>query len=484
MTEPRTVEDHLAEVTALLAPVVTRLHAAEPQLIPLDAAVGRVCARSITAPADLPPVDNSQMDGYAVRVADLTAAVPNTETTVTGVTGEASEPASAPRSDIQCWDMAREKDLTSLFPSLNAPSLPLGLATAAGDPPATHIPGTASPVMTGAPIPAGADAVVPVEATTTGRFPALTRHTQAPTSPEGTEGTGTAPEPAHTARTAQIGITEVPAPGAFIRRRGTDIRAGQALFDAGTRLSPAHLGALAASGITTVPVRPRMRILVCTTGDELAPDTPDITALAPGRIHDANGPMLVHLLRDAGAEVTLARCPDDPAALLALVTEHTAPDLVVTSGGISAGAFEVVRDTFEPLGARFVSVALQPGGPQGLGALQLPGASTLPALCFPGNPVSTLLSALLFLVPTLRELAGRPARRTTVQRPLATDVDSPEHQLQLRRAVLETDGTVTCLPPGSHLLHNLATADLIAEIPLGVSHLPAGTPVTTWSLHD
>lgn len=441
VTEPRTVEDHLAQVTALLAPVVARIHAAEPELIPLDAAAGRVCARSITAPADLPPFDNSQMDGYAVRVADL----------------------------------------TSLFPSLNAPSLPLGLATAAGDPPATHIPGTASPVMTGAPIPAGADAVVPVEATTTGRFPALTRHTQAPPSPEGTEGTGAAPEPAHT---AQIGITKVPAPGAFIRRRGTDIRAGQVLFDAGTRLSPAHLGALAASGITAVPVRPRMRILVCTTGDELAPDTPDITALAPGRIHDANGPMLVHLLRDAGAEVTLARCPDDPAALLTLVTEHTAPDLVVTSGGISAGAFEVVRDTFEPLGARFVSVALQPGGPQGLGALQLPGASTLPALCFPGNPVSTLLSALLFLLPTLRELAGRPARRTTVQRPLATDVDSPEHQLQLRRAVLETDGTVTCLPPGSHLLHDLATADLIAEIPLGVSHLTAGTPVTTWSLHD
>ncbi|MGO1551181.1 MAG: molybdopterin molybdotransferase MoeA [Micrococcaceae bacterium] len=446
---PRTVEDHAAEVAALLAPVVARLHAAEPELLPLADAAGRVCARDLTAPEDLPPFDNSQMDGYAVRVADLT---------------------TAPQTP---------------------PALPLGFATAAGDPPATHVPGTASPVMTGAPIPAGADAVIPVEATVEGRFPPLTRRPHHPASAtDAATATNTAPgpDPVH------IGFTQVPEPGTFIRRRGDDLRAGSTLISAGTRITPAHLGSLAASGITTLGVRPRPRILVCTTGDELT----DAAAsdLTPGRIHDANGPLLVHLLTDAGADVTLARCPDDPVALLTLVTEHaahptTAPDLVVTSGGISAGAFEVVRDTFEPLGARFGGIAMQPGGPQGLGALQLPqptgtpGApSTLPALCFPGNPVSTLLSALLFLTPTLRELAGRPARPHTTDRPLATDVTSPEHKLQLRRAVLEPDGSVTCLPPGSHLLHDLATADLIAEIPVGISHLTAGTPVTTWSPHD
>src|SRR5699024_8170106 len=221
---------------------------------------------------------------------------------------------------------------------------------------------------------------------------------------------------------------------------------------------------------------------------------------APGRIYDANGPMLAALLHSAGAEVVRLRTRDDPEALLRAVAEqvdevrHTGNlDLLITVGGISAGAYEVVREAFADRGVEFTSVAVQPGGPQGLGTLRLPGTqpaptaqtaqatqNELPVLSFPGNPVSALLSAQVFLVPPLRGLTGRAdlpgahPHPDGVWRRLAADTDSPEHKLQLRRGVLEPDGAVRVLPPSSHLLHDLAVAEVIAEIPAGVSHAAAG----------
>jgi len=236
-----------------------------------------------------------------------------------------------------------------------------------------------------------------------------------------------------------------------------------------------------------VPVLPRVRVLLCSTGDEIVP--PDqANCLVPGRIHDANTPMLAAALRAVNADVRVLRCEDDPAALRAAIRAD-APwvDLIVTSGGISAGAFEVVRDALAPLGAEFVKVAMQPGGPQGLGVLvfdETGGGHRLPVLCFPGNPVSAMLSAELFLLPALREYAGLAPERPRERRPLAHDADSPEGKLQLRRGTLAPDGRIVLSGPSSHLLSGLAAADVIAEIPLGVGFAAENTPVTVWRIHD
>ncbi|GAA2179952.1 molybdopterin molybdotransferase MoeA [Leucobacter tardus] len=417
------VEGYLADVADLLAPLIARVRAADPELVAIGdpALCGRVVAEPVRTRIPLPPFDNSQMDGYAVRARDLAGASADHHV-----------------------------------------ALPIGVTIAAGDPPVRHVPGTASPVMTGAAIPLGADAVVPVERTLPPAFPALSRAGDRLVSSDITFA-------------APIDL------GTFVRRAAEDLPEGAAIVDAGAVLTPTRIGALASAGVATAPVRRRVRVLICTTGDELV----ESGALPPGRIHDANGPILAAMLRAAGADVRLLHSADRADALRDLIAvEAPRTDLLVTSGGISAGAYEVVRDALAPLGARFVGVAMQPGGPQGLGSLQLPRADRpLPALCFPGNPVSTVLSASLFLLPALRELAGMPREASTRVRPLATDTHSPEHKLQLRRGRIEADGSVTPLPPGSHLLHDLAEADVIAQIPAGVAFAPAGTPVTTWRLH-
>lgn len=412
---PRTPEDHAAAVRALIAPVLARLRDAAPDRLAIDAAelAGRALAERVAATIPLPPFDNSQMDGYAVLASDLA-------------------------------DASEEEPV----------ALALGIATAAGDPPAIHAPGTASPVMTGAAVPVGADAIVPVEAALPPRFPRLVRAHET-VRPEGA-----------------VSFSAPLAPGTFVRPRGEDVAEGALVGRAGDALTPARIGTLAAAGITEVPVRRRPRVLICATGDELAARG---EALPPGRIHDANTPMLAAMLRDAGAEVRVARCPDDPAAMLRLLEEATeSVDLAVTSGGISAGAFEVVREALAPLGGRFVGVAMQPGGPQGL------AEAPLPVVCFPGNPVSSWLSAELFLLPLLREYAGAAARAPREPRPLAHDTNSPPGKLQLRRGRVEADGSVTLGAPGSHLLGELADAEVIAEIPIGVGEAPAGMILQTW----
>lgn len=429
----RTVETHTDEVRRLLAPLVEGIRAAAPEILDTRAPElsHRVTARALHGAFSMPPFDNSQMDGYAVRAEELAGA------------------------DDE-----------------NPVRLRLGLATAAGDPPGKHLPGTASPVMTGAAIPEGADAVVPVEATRPPRFPELERACDSP-------GDGAA-------RETSIDFIAPVLPGTFVRRCGEDLAEGDEIVPAGSRLVPARIGALAAAGIAEVPVRPRTRVLLCSTGDELTQPEPQgpPAPLPPGRIHDANTPMLAAALRGAGASVRTIRCADHPEALRELLAvEAAGTDLLVTSGGISAGAFEVVREALGDFGAEFTSVAMQPGGPQGLGALRLPDASApLPALCFPGNPVSALLSAELFLLPTLRELAAFPSDRRIDTRTLAHDVHSPEHKLQLRRGRIASDGRVAVTAPGSHLLGDLAAAEVIVQLPVGLAFAPENTPVDVWSL--
>jgi molybdopterin molybdotransferase len=391
------VAEHEGRVRALLAPLRIR----DAETIPLHAALGRVLAASVASPIDLPPFRNSQMDGFAVRASDIAPGV------ALPIAGE--------------------------------------VAAAAGSPPPLAA-GTAVRIMTGAPVPAGADAVVPVEDTVT--------------SPDST-----------------VTIASAWQRGSYIREVGSDLRAGAELLPGGLRLASRHLAALAAAGLTDVAVRSRVRVAVISTGSELvAPGEP----LGPGQISDSNGTALVAAAREVGAEVVLeGRVVDDREAFEALLEAAVAADaeLVMTSGGISQGEYEVVRETLEPLGAHVDVLAMQPGGPQAIASFQ-----GIPVICFPGNPVSSQLSFLLFVEPILREVAGLPDR-IRVTRVLESAVTSVAGKRQFLRGRALPDGRVETLGgPSSHLVAALAAADVLLDIPEDAAELAAGATVETWEL--
>jgi molybdopterin molybdotransferase len=391
------VSEHLARVTELLAPLRSR----ETETLPLLTALDRVTAAGIVSPIALPPFRNSQMDGFAVRASDIAGA-----------------PVTLP--------IAREVAA--------APGLAGELE-----------PGTVIRIMTGAPVPAGADAIVPVEDTT--------------------------------ADGDTVTITRARSAGEYVREAGSDLAAGDPLLPAGLRLASRHLAALAAAGLDTVDVLTQVRVAVISTGSELvAPGEP----LGPGQIPDANGVALAGAVRAAGAQlVAQGRVYDEPATLAAVFDEAIAAgaELLLTSGGISMGEHEVVRELLEPLGAHVDVLAMQPGGPQAFASY-----GGVPVVCFPGNPVSSQLSFELFVAPTLRELAGLPPRRTETRR-LAGAVTSVPGRRQLLRGVRLDDGRVaTVSGPGSHLVAALAASDVIIDVPEDVVDLADGDPVETWEL--
>nr|WP_246286259.1 gephyrin-like molybdotransferase Glp [Microbacterium pseudoresistens] len=408
----------------MLAPLRARL--IEPgaaETVPIARAAGHVLAADLTSPVAVPPFANSQMDGYAVRASDV-----------------ASASAGAPVR------------------------LPIGAASAAGDPIGVHVVGTASPVMTGAPVPDGADAVIPIEQCDPAHFIGLGSAAHADDVPPG----------------ATVGFAAPVEPGTFVRGTGTDLAPGAIILPAGTRLTPAALGSIAAAGLAEVAVRPRAHVLLLSTGHELrAPGAP----LGSGQIYDANSSSMSAALAETGVDVTTATSPDDAEALLTLIAAHPDADLVVTMGGVSAGAFEVVRDALEPAGVRFGHVAMQPGGPQGLGLARI-GERELPVVAFPGNPVSVLVSFEMFLRPILCALSERPALRPAVQARLAHAITSPAGKHQVRRGALREDGSVEVGGPSSHLLHDYARATVLAHVPIGVDALPAGAEVEIWRIDE
>ena len=426
---PRSFDDHRAAVRALVlglppgTPEPLSLAAADLAARPADY-LGRTLAEQVRAPLALPPFDNAQMDGFAVRSAELAAA-------------SASTPAR----------------------------LPVVGAVHAGDPPRALPPGAAIAVMTGAAVPEGADAVVPVETAVPARFPA-------------------AAELASGA--AAVSFTQPVQAGLFVRARGSDAPDGAVLLDEGARLTPPRIGLLAGAGIGTVLVQPRLRVLLVSTGHELRrPGTP----LQPGQIDDANGPALAHALGLLGVHVVARACrSDEPAELLAVIAaEAGAFELLLTVGGVSAGAREVVREALAPLGVAFGSVAMQPGGPQGWGWAQLPGAQGRRAvLCFPGNPVSALVSFEAFLRPAIRERQGhgRPGRERATA-PLAEALSSPAGKHQLRRGVLDENGALRLVGgASSHLLASYAASTVLAHVPVGVAEAAPGEELETWRIDD
>lgn len=395
-----TVDEHAALVRSLLR------FPTDTEMVPLADAVGRVTAESILSPVDLPLFRNSQMDGYAVLAADLHR-VP----VILPVTGIIPAQAATP------------------------PHL---------------LPGTAVKIMTGAVVPEGADAIVPVENT----------ELIAPTEFDG----------------SSVRITVSRSPGEYVRERGSDLRAGDELLPRGIRLSSRHLAVLAAAGLGIVSVRSRLRVAVITTGAELVAAG---TAPTLGQIFDANAVALVAAVQQAGAVVAFqARVTDDTVAMTAALTDAAASaDLILTSGGISMGDFEVVREVLEPLGAAVTTIAMQPGGPQATGSFD-----GVPVISFPGNPVSTQLSFEIFVAPLLREFAGVPAA-VRATRVLAHDITSPPGKRQFLRGRLRDEGKVEAVSgPSSHLVAGLAASDLLIDIPAETLQLKEGDTVETIDL--
>lgn len=394
----RSAAEHVDAVLALVEPLAV-------ETVLLADADGRALVEDVAATIALPSFDNSAMDGYAVRVADV-----------------AEIPATLPVA----------ADLPA------APGTPSALQ-----------PGTAVRIMTGAPLPPGADAVVPVEWTDAG--------------------------------TTHVRIDRRPELSANIRRAGEDVGVGTVVLRAGESLTPARLGLLAALGHGEIAVRRRPKVGIVATGTELVrPGRP----LPAGGVYDSNGPLLAALVRrDGGEPVVRGPLADDPAAgatLLSDIARET--DLVVTSGGISAGAYEVIKDVLGPTGTvEFVKVAIQPGMPQGCGSWQ-----GTPFITTPGNPVSAFVSYELFVRPALRVLAGhRDAVRSPRRGTLSEPVSMKPGRQQYRRATWDADGTVTLVGgAGSHLLASLAHSDALVVIPPGDGVLPAGAHVDVLAVGD
>lgn len=397
MTRP-TVDAHAHRVAELLRPAS---ESARVEHVALDDARGRVTATDVASPVDLPLFRNSQMDGFALRAADIQAVPARLR-----VVGEvAAGPAETP--------------------------------LVGGS-------GRAVRIMTGAPIPTDADVVVPVEATTAdGEWIVV-----------------------HTPRSA----------GDYVRERGSDIRAGDRLLPAGVRLASRHLGALAAAGVTTVAVRDRLRVAIVTTGSELVPPGADPR---PGQVFDSSGVALDAAARAAGADVVFrTHIVDDPTLMEAgLAAAAQAADLIVTTGGISMGAYEVVRQTLEPRGADVVTLAMQPGGPQATALFD-----GVPVICLPGNPVSSQVSFEVFIAPLLRAHAGLPAADRSSS-PLHHDLTSVPGKRQFLRGRRLPSGRVEAVSgPGSHLVAGMAAADLLLIVPEDTVDLAAGESVETWAL--
>jgi molybdopterin molybdotransferase len=401
-------EDALRSVDEQLGVVLGGIGAMDPIELPLLDTQGLLLAEDVVAGLSLPAFDNSAVDGYAVRAVDTRNAGPDTPVTLPVV------------GDVAAGARSRS-----------------GMG-----------PGLAMRIMTGAPVPAGADAVVPMEATDRGL--------------------------------AQVVIRRPVRGGECVRRTGEDLRSGTVAVPAGAALGPQQIGLLAAIGRERVLVRPRPRVLVISTGSELV----DVGRKpAFGQVLDANSFMLTAAAKDAGADARrVGIVGDDHSELLDLLeSQLLRADVLVTSGGVSMGAFDIVKQALSELGTvEFVRVAMQPGKPQGFGHL----SGKVPIFCLPGNPVSSLVSFEVFVRPAIRKLLGkRNVQRARVRAAALERMISIPGVRQYRRGVLHREaagGYSVSLAggPESHLLASLAGANCLVVLDEDVTEVPAGAPVT------
>lgn len=396
----------LVPLDAYRRAVLEQIRPLEPIELGLADAQGCVLAQDAVAASDLPPFANSAMDGYALRAADA-------------------------------WPGAR-LELIGEVAAGAAPRVPVG-------------PGQAVRIMTGAPMPPDADAVVPVEL--------ADEHGGVVVLRAGAE------------------------PGANVRAAGEDVRHGELVLRSGRVLAPADIGMLAALGYPRVLVRPQPRVVVISTGDELVePDQP----IGLGQIRDANSYTLTAMAREAGASVFRhAIVPDDDAALTEAFEGALAhSDLLVTSGGVSAGRYDLVKVVLQRLGdVRFNRVAMRPGMPQAFGLLPRVPDRAIPVFGLPGNPVSAFVSFEVFVRPAIRRLQGRTdISRPRVQASLEAALQSPRDKVEFVRVTLRRhDGAWHARPTGeqgSGILRSAVDADGLAEIPADRTSMAAGERVT------
>jgi molybdopterin molybdotransferase len=392
------VEQHLARILETVRPVA-------PFDVGIGDAQGCVLAADVVATGQLPGFTNSAMDGYAVHAADVAGASEDAPVTLPVV------------NDIAAGNT-------------NALSLAEGQTMR---------------IMTGAPLPQGADAVVPVEATDGG--------------------------------IVHVKVFASARPGQSVREAGEDVRVGDVVLRAGTLVGPGQVGLLAAAGLARVKVVPRPRVVVLSTGDEL---------VEPGRqpgfgqVVDSNSLMLAAAVRALGATpYRVGGVPDDARQLMeTLESQLLRADVVITTGGVSMGAFDTVKQVLSRVGTmRFDKVAMRPGMPQGFGVL---GEQHVPVFTLPGNPVSALVSFHVFVAPALRLMAGRPENAWPpgyVPAVAAEGWTSVPGKMEFTRVVFDGDQVRLAGGQGSHMLGALAAADALAVVPPDVTEVAPGDHV-------
>lgn len=379
-----------------------------PESVELGHAIGRVLAEPVVAPHDVPSFANSAMDGFAVKATDV--ASPGA---VLEIVEDVAAGQTATRSLVE---------------------------------------GQAIKIMTGAPMPDGADTVVRVEDTEE--------------------------------ESGKVRIATAPPAGKSVRPPGGDVAAGTTVFPAGVRLSEPHIGVLATIGVVSPRVASKPRVAVMSTGDELVP--PETETLEPGMIRDSNRPMLVELVAAAGAEaVDMGRIPDDADALRAALGEAAATtDVIVTSGGVSMGEFDVtklvLRDEAE---VDFFPVAMKPGKPQGFGTV-----GGQPFFGLPGNPVSVLVSFEQFVRPAILHMQGATALlRPRLMGVAGEKLQSDPAKEEFVRVKIQSSGppptVVRTGGQGSHVLSGAANADVFAVLPRETSQVDAGEAVILELFH-
>lgn len=382
--------------------------------LPISQVNQLVLADTIFSPSDLPPFTNSSMDGFAVRSSDIT-------TTPTRLSVIEDIPAGyLPKRSLQQ--------------------------------------GQASRVMTGAPIPPGADAVIPLEETD-----------QYPSQLE-------SPLPSH------VSVFNLCEAGQYIRPQGQDVHVGQILFQPGRILSPPDIGLLASCGIESVNVIPRPRVALFSSGNELIPPG---SRLSPGQIYDSNQLTIAALLSEAGADVvTLGIAQDNQVDIdsILLRAVDVLPDIIVSTAGVSVGTYDYIRQRIEHAGyLDFWKVNMRPGKPIAVGAYR-----SVPFIGLPGNPVSAFVGSLLFLIPAVKRLGGYPdTNRRVVSAILEEDISSDGRESYLRAVAAKQNDEFTIRlagHQGSANLYALTRSNALLIVPSGVKSLPAGERVNAWLL--
>ena len=406
----------LLPVSDALERILAPFHPLSSVLVPLKESVGRVLAEDIKATTDLPLFDNSSMDGFALLASDATRA------------GEATPTILQVVDDIPAGKMPT-KEIHS---------------------------GQAARIMTGAPLPPGADAVVPVEETDF--------NNRAPGTP--------LPE--------NVKIFKAPKFGANIRKRGNDIRSGVGILLAGQRLRAQDLGMLAMLGVAQVPVYRKPRIALLSSGDEL---TPIGTPLTAGKIYDANSYTLGAMLESAGCEIiSLGVAADTPESVRAALDKANNTDLILSSAGVSMGSFDYIKTVIEKEGAlNFWRINMRPGKPLTFGNYK-----EIPFIGLAGNPVSAFIGFMVFVRPVIEKMLGHSEQSLGLMRvKLLEPIRSDGRESYLRAFIDRNDNQLYAQltgHQGSGNLFSMVQANALLIIPAGVKSLEKGDEVDAWLL--